>query len=184
MQAWKNIQKVFLHVQAAFCHASLGTKVHLNVKGPHLFEGLHTEFSKNWDVYYNDVAKPIIEPKVKSLMEEDETLNLMVMLTDGSSSGVVYSGSELCHSDKRRRYSMNECGGTDNLHGMLKCVAVSNQTHLHSLLYDVFTLYADCQKYSLHRAADSIKHIFYSKECFNSVATVFTYLGELFTTLY
>ena len=137
MQAWKNIQKVFLHVQAAYCHASLGTKVHLNVKGAHLFEGLHTEFivsSKYWDIYYNDVAKPIIEPKVKSLMEEDETLNIMVMLTDGSGSGLVYGGSEICHPDKRRRYSMNKCGGTDNLQGMLTCVAVSSQTHLLSTI--------------------------------------------------
>ena len=133
MQAWKNIQKVFLHVQAAYCHASLGTKVHLNVKGAHLFEGLRTELivsSEYWYIYQNDVAKPIIEPKVKSLMEADETLNIMVVLTDGTASGVVFSGSELCHPDKRRRYSMNKCGGMDNIHGMLKCVAVSSQTHL------------------------------------------------------
>ena len=129
MQAWKNIQKVFLHVQAAYCHASLGTKVHFNVKGAHLFEGLYTELG-NSGIYYNDVAKPIIEPKVKSLMEEDETLNIMVMLTDGQAEGFVYSGSKLCHPNKRRRYSMNRCGGTDNLQGMLKCVAVSSQTHL------------------------------------------------------
>ena len=121
---------MFLHVQAAYCHASLGTKVHLNVKGAHLFEGLHTEFSIYSETYHNDVAKPIIEPKVESLMEEDETLNIMVMLTDGPASGLVYYGSELCQPDKRRRYSMNKCGSTDDLHGMLKCVAVSNQTHL------------------------------------------------------
>ena len=124
---------MFLHVQAAYCHASLGTKVHLNVKGAFLFEGLHTEFIvslKYWTIYYDNVAKPIIEPKVESLMEEDETLNIMVMLTDGPASGLVYYGSELCQPDKRRRYIMNKCGGTDNIHGMLKCVAVSNQTHL------------------------------------------------------
>ena len=122
----KNIQKVFLHVKAAYCHASLGTKVHLNVKGTHHFEGLHTSLNMgDLSGYYVNVGQPIIEPKVKSLMEEDDTLNLMVMLTSNSGAGVVFGGSHLCNPDLRHRYCVNMCGGTDDLYGMLKCVAVS-----------------------------------------------------------
>ena len=117
---------MFLHVKAAYCHASLGTKVHLNVKGTHHFEGLHTSLNMgDLSGYYVNVGQPIIEPKVKSLMEEDDTLNLMVMLTSNSGAGVVFGGSHLCNPDLRHRYCVNMCGGTDDLYGMLKCVAVS-----------------------------------------------------------
>ena len=113
---------MFLHVKAAFCHASLGTKVHLNLKGTHHFEGLRTIF-KNAGQYDNDVENPTIKPKVKSLMEEDDTLNLMVMLTNGSGEGVARG--HVCNPDPRYRYSVNLCGRTDNLHNMLQCAAVS-----------------------------------------------------------
>ena len=123
---------MFLHVKAAFCHASLGTKVHLNIKDTTHFKGLRTVY-KNAGEYLKDVGTKIIEPKVKSLMEEDDTLNLMVMLTNNFGAGVA--PGKLCTPDLRKRYVVNQCGRTDNLHYMLKCAAVSIQTHLLKPLY-------------------------------------------------
>ena len=116
-KAWKNIKKVFVHVQAAFCHASLGTKIHINYGNTAmLINGLRDEFNFGAD-YTNNVIVPIIQPLTKAEMENDSNLNLMVYLTNNVGSGAACGPLE-------NRFSINQYGGTDNVYEMLTCVAV------------------------------------------------------------
>ena len=108
-------------MQAAFCHASLGTKIHVNYGDTAmLVNDLRDEFSFEED-YTNNAIKPILMPLTKSEMENDNNLNLMVYLTNNVGSGVAYGQpcGTLTH-----RFSINQCGDTDNVYGMLTCVAV------------------------------------------------------------
>ena len=120
-KAWKNIKKVFVHVQAAFCHASLGTKIHINYGNTAmLINGLRDEFNFGAD-YTNNVIVPIIQPLTKAEMENDSNLNLMIYLTNNAGSGAAYG--QPCGT-LNRRFSFNTCGGTDSVIGMLTCAAV------------------------------------------------------------
>ena len=120
-KAWKNIKKIFTHVQAAYCHASLGTKIHINYGNTAmLINGLRDEFNFGAD-YTNNVIVPIIQPLTKAEMENDSNLNLMIYLTNNAGSGVAYG--QPCGT-LNRRFSINTCGGTDSVIGMLTCAAV------------------------------------------------------------
>ena len=120
-KAWNNIKKVFVHVQAAFCHASLGTKIHVNYGNTAmLLNDLRDEFSFGED-YANNAIKPILKPLTQAEMEKDSNLNLMIYLTNGIGSGVAFG--QPCGT-MNHRFSVNQCGDTDNVFGMLTCVAV------------------------------------------------------------
>ena len=120
-KAWNNIKKVFVHVQAAFCHASLGTKIHINYgDSAMLLNDLRDEFSFGED-YANNAIEPILKPLTQAEMENDSNLNLMIYLTNGMGSGVAYGNP--C-GGFNRRFSINQCGGTDDVYWMLTCVAV------------------------------------------------------------
>ena len=109
-------------MQAAFCHASLGTKIHINYADTViLINDLRDEFNFG-DDYTNNVIVPIIQPLTKAEMENDSNLNLMIYLTNNAGSGVAYG--QPCGT-LNRRFSFNTCGGTDSVNGMLKCAAVS-----------------------------------------------------------
>ena len=108
-------------MQAAFCHASLGTKIHINFGDTAmLVNDLRDEFNFG-DDYKNNVIKPILEPLTKDEMENDSSLNLMIYLTNNAGSGVAYG--QPCGT-LNRRFSFNRCGGTDSVNGMLTCAAV------------------------------------------------------------
>ena len=80
-KAWSNIQEVFTHVQAAYCHASLGTKIHIDIgNSAHLINSLRTEFSFAQD-YLDNVVDPILKPFTEELIEADNSINLVVYLT-------------------------------------------------------------------------------------------------------
>ena len=120
-KAWNNIKKVFVHLQAAFCHASLGTKIHINYgENVSLINDLRDEFNFEED-YTNNVVEPIIKPRTKNEMENDINLNLMVYLTNNVGSGAAFG--QPC-GPLENRFSINQCGGTDNVYEMLTCVAV------------------------------------------------------------
>ena len=81
-KAWSNIQKIFVHVQAAFCHASLGTKIHVDIgNSAHHIENLRTEFSFAQD-YADNVVDPILRPLTEEMFENDNNVNLVVYLTN------------------------------------------------------------------------------------------------------
>ena len=81
-KAWSNIQKIFVHVQAAFCHASLGTKIHVDIgNSAHHIENLRTEFSFAQD-YADNVVDPILRPLTEEMFENDSNVNLVVYLTN------------------------------------------------------------------------------------------------------
>ena len=108
-------------MQAAFCHASLGTKIHINYADTViLLNDLRDEFNFGED-YSNNVIGPIIKPLTRDEMEKDSSLNLMVYLTNNVGSGVAFG--QPCGS-LESRFSINQCGGTDDVYGMLTCVAV------------------------------------------------------------
>ena len=108
-------------MQAAFCHASLGTKIHINYADTViLINDLRDEFNFEED-YANNVIGPIIKPLTKDEMEKDSSLNLMVYLTNNVGSGVAVG--QPCGS-LESRFSINQCGSTDDVYGMLTCVAV------------------------------------------------------------
>ena len=108
-------------MQAAFCHASLGTKIHINYADTViLINDLRDEFNFEED-YANNVIGPIIKPLTKDEMEKDSSLNLMVYLTNNVGSGVAFG--QPCGS-LESRFSINQCGSTDDVYGMLTCVAV------------------------------------------------------------
>ena len=120
-KAWNNIKKVFVHLQAAFCHASLGTKIHINYGNTAmLLNDLRDEFSFGED-YTNNAIVPIIKPLTQAEMEKDSNLNLMIYLTNNAGSGVAYG--QPCGT-LNRRFSINQCGSTNDAYGMLTCVAV------------------------------------------------------------
>ena len=86
-KAWSNIQKIFVHVQAAFCHASLGTKIHVDIgNSAHHIENLRSEFSFAQD-YADNVVDPILKPLTKEFFENDNSVNLVVYLTNNE--GIV-----------------------------------------------------------------------------------------------
>ena len=85
-----------------------------------LINDLRDEFNFGKD-YINNAIIPIIKPLTKAEMENDSNLNLMVYLTNNAGSGVAYG--QPCGT-LNRRFSINQCGGTDNANGMLTCVAV------------------------------------------------------------
>ena len=121
-KAWNNIKRIFVHVQVAYCHASLGTKVHINYgDSAILVNDLQVEY-ENTDKYKNDVIKPILEPLTKGEMEKDNSLNLMVFLTNNMGAGLATVGA-ICGT-KESRWSINQCGDTDTVKGMLSCAAV------------------------------------------------------------
>ena len=120
-KAWKNIKKVLTHVQAAYCHASLGTKIHINYGNTAmLVNDLRDEFNFG-DDYKNNVRKKILEPFTKTEMEKDSSLNLMVYLTNNVGSGV--GPGQPC-GKLEDRYSINMCGNSDDVKDMLQCVYV------------------------------------------------------------
>ena len=124
-KAWKNIKQVFVHLQAAFCHASLGTKIHINygdtaILVPNLRK-VYTNQGQLAEDYKNEVVKPILEPFTKTEMEKDSSLNLVVYLTNNNGSGTAYG--QACGTLKRM-FSMNQCGDTDDVKGMLTCAYV------------------------------------------------------------
>ena len=85
-----------------------------------LLNDLRDEFSFGED-YTNNAIVPIIKPLTKAEMEKDSNLNLMIYLTNGIGSGVAYG--QPCGT-VNRRFSINQCGNTDNVYWMLTCVAV------------------------------------------------------------
>ena len=88
-KAWSNIQKIFVHVQAAFCHASLGTKIHVDIgNSAHHIENLRTEFSFAQD-YADNVVDPILKPLTKDFFENDNSINLVVYLTNNEGMVLV-----------------------------------------------------------------------------------------------
>ena len=120
-KAWKNIKQIFVHVQAAFCHASLGTKIHINYGDTAiLVPNLRKVYTQAED-YKNDVVKPILEPFTKTEMEKDSSLNLVVYLTNNAGSGTAYGRA--CGT-LEGMFSMNQCGDTDDVKGMLTCAHV------------------------------------------------------------
>ena len=124
-KAWKNIKKVLTHVQAAYCHASLGTKIHINYGDTAiLVPDLRTEFAifgQAGEDYRNNVRKKILEPFTKTEMEKDSTLNLVVYLTNNRGQGVV--AGQAC-GKLEYRYSINQCGDSNDVEGMLDCAHV------------------------------------------------------------
>ena len=124
-KAWKNIKKVLVHMQVAFCHASLGTKIHINYgDSAILVPNLRDEFNLGED-YTNNVVEPILKPKTKAEMEKDSSLNLMIYLTNsaGTNGAGVATVGGTCGA-LESRYSINQCGDSDNISGMLGCAAV------------------------------------------------------------
>ena len=85
-----------------------------------LLNDLRDEFSFGED-YANNAIKPILKPLTQAEMEKDSNLNLMIYLTNGIGSGVAFG--QPCGT-MNHRFSVNQCGDTDNVFGMLTCVAV------------------------------------------------------------
>ena len=120
-KAWKNIKKIFVHVQAAFCHASLGTKIHINYGDKAVLVPNLSKVFTLTDDYKKNVFEPILEPLTKTEMEDDSSLNLMVYLTSNKGSGEARG--KPCGT-KERRFSINQCGDSDDVQGMLTCAHV------------------------------------------------------------
>ena len=88
-KAWRNIEQIFVHIQAAFCHASLGTKVHVDIgNSAHHIENLRSEFSFAQD-YADNVVDPILKPLTKEFFENDNSVNLVVYLTNNEGMVLV-----------------------------------------------------------------------------------------------
>ena len=121
-KAWNNIKRVFVHVQVAYCHASLGTKVHINYGDSAILVNNRVEY-EHTKKYKNDVTKPILEPLTEGEMEKDSSLNLLVFLTNKMGAGHATLNA-IC-GELKSRWSINQCGDTDNVKGMLYCAAVS-----------------------------------------------------------
>ena len=113
-------------MQAAYCHASLGTKIHINYGDTAiLVPDLRTEYAQNGQAgedYENDVVKPILKPFTKTEMEKDSSLNLVVYLTNNVGAGV--GPGQPCEPTLENRYSINQCGNSDDVKDMLQCAYV------------------------------------------------------------
>ena len=113
-------------MQAAYCHASLGTKIHINYGDTAiLVPDLRTEYAQDGQAgedYRNNVRKKILEPFTKTEMEKDSTLNLVVYLTNNVGAGV--GPGQPCEPTLENRYSINQCGNSDVVKDMLQCAYV------------------------------------------------------------
>ena len=80
-KAWRKIEQIFVHIQAAFCHASLGTKIHIDIgNSAHLINNLRTGFDFSQE-YLDNVVDPILKPLTEELIRKDNSINLVVYLT-------------------------------------------------------------------------------------------------------
>ena len=108
-------------MQAAFCHASLGTKIHINYGDTAILVPNLRKVYTHEEEYKNEVVKPILEPFTKTEMEKDSSLNLVVYLTNNAGSGTAYGRA--CGT-LERMFSINQCGDTNDVKGMLTCAHV------------------------------------------------------------
>ena len=121
--AKKKIRGAFVHVQAQFCHPSLGTKIHVNLQNanePTLLEGFASKY-----IYFHKPIYSVLHEKTKSFIEADSSTNLMVYLLSGRGGGESYSG--LCN-DPRHQFNINGCGNL-GFGGLLQCSGVGTNEY-------------------------------------------------------
>ena len=85
---------------------------------------MRTEYAQDGQAgedYENNVMKPILEPFTRTEMEKDSSLNLVVYLTNNRGSGV--GPGQPC-GPLERRFSINQCGDSNDVEGMLQCAEV------------------------------------------------------------
>ena len=88
-KAWKRIQRIFCHVQAAYCHVSLGSKIHVDIgNSAHLVQNLRTEFDFG-HTYTTKVVNPTLKPTTRKLIAADPSINLVAYLTNNE--GQIFS---------------------------------------------------------------------------------------------
>jgi hypothetical protein len=112
----KSIQKIkslFVHVQAQFCHPSLGTKYHINIQNinePIFLE--HLEFP--YDGNTNDpIIKDILKPRTKAELEAEPSTHMIAYLLAGPHDYGVSNTQNPCDTQLGERQTISNVGESD-----------------------------------------------------------------------
>ena len=105
------------HVQTAFCHPSLGMKVHINVQDVIHLEGVTTPYKKHQTPSMGDLTE--------SLIQNDENTHIILYVMEGF-AGEAHAQSP-CQSSIRTRYILSG-GKLRTIHNILGLAWVSYQS--------------------------------------------------------
>ena len=131
----KSIQKIkslFVHVQAQFCHPSLGTKYHINIQNinePIFLE--HLEFP--YDGNTNDpIIKGILKPRTKAELEAEPSTHMIAYLLAGPHDYGVSNTQNPCDTELGERQTISNVGERDtNFATIIRSSGVSIASKIH-----------------------------------------------------
>lgn len=113
-----NAKRAMAHVQTAFCHPSLGMKVHINVQEVIYLEGI----TQPYKTHNSDMQK-LMFGLTESLIEADNTTHIIVYVMEGSGGGEAPSDSP-CQSNPGSKHILNS-GKLKNIYNVLSLAFVS-----------------------------------------------------------
>ena len=100
----KLIKRIFVHVQARFCHPSLGMKIQINIQDIVHMEGVHLPYK------HGEELVPTFKTWYKKLLDDDEAGLVSFMLTSCCGGGRShYSGP--CNFGSDERFNVHGAGG-------------------------------------------------------------------------